>query len=249
LNVQTESRSDPLSKYGSGSDLFRHTDPKKYCCTPDQAERENLLIKEELELEQYKRDLQLLCSQIKDILDNKDGAEVVRLMVPLAKRLEYISEKILATGEAISNRLEFVPKALSDATIPGVLSNWTVCPRRTHARVNSTLYEKVKCSIPLVLMDENGMKLDVYRNLDIKVCMRLYPEGVKNVHEEVKVDIVHEAGDGWRLVFTPSTSGIIHLDLRLGDTPIKNSPYVLPVKQLSLDPELLSQHHQTKIDV
>ena len=36
---------------------------------------------------------------------------------------------------------------------------------------------------------------------------------------------------------------------RLGDTPIKNSPYVLPVKQLALDPELLSQHHQTKIAV
>ena len=32
-------------------------------------------------LEQYKRDLQLLCSQIKDILDNKDGAEVCIILV------------------------------------------------------------------------------------------------------------------------------------------------------------------------
>ena len=40
----------PFVKIRTGSDLFRHTNPKKYCCTPDQAERENLLIKEELEL-------------------------------------------------------------------------------------------------------------------------------------------------------------------------------------------------------
>ena len=40
-------------------------------------------------------------------------------MVPVAKRLEMISEQIMNTGETILHRLQFIPKSLSNKSIPG----------------------------------------------------------------------------------------------------------------------------------
>ena len=41
-------------------------------------------------------------------------------MKPLAKRLEKISEQIMGTGENILNRLQFVPRRISNSSIPGI---------------------------------------------------------------------------------------------------------------------------------
>ena len=43
----------------------------------------------------------------------------VKLMAPVARRLENISEKIMTTGETILHQLQFVPKRLSLDDIPG----------------------------------------------------------------------------------------------------------------------------------
>ena len=41
------------------------------------------------------------------------------MMKPIAKRLEKISEQIMGTGENILNKIQFVPKRLSNSSIPG----------------------------------------------------------------------------------------------------------------------------------
>lgn len=41
------------------------------------------------------------------------------MMKPIAKRLEKISEQIMGTGEKILNKIQFVPKRLSNSSIPG----------------------------------------------------------------------------------------------------------------------------------
>jgi len=80
----------------------------------------NLLFREEITLEQYRGDLKQLCDQIERILSMKDCVEMVQLMKPLAKRLEKISEQIMGTGENILNRLQFVPRRISNSSIPGI---------------------------------------------------------------------------------------------------------------------------------
>ena len=43
----------------------------------------------------------------------------VRMMVPVARRLERISDQIMTTGEAILQRLQCGPRSLSNGDIPG----------------------------------------------------------------------------------------------------------------------------------
>ena len=43
----------------------------------------------------------------------------VRMMVPVARRLERISDQIMTTGEAILQRLQSGPRSLSNGDIPG----------------------------------------------------------------------------------------------------------------------------------
>ena len=112
-------------------------------------------------------DLKSLCTQIQKLLSLKNCMEVVKLMVPVAKKLETISSEILATGEAIINKLQFVPKSLSHGDIPGFLSTFAVCHAKSYAIIDRPIYEKVLCSISLYLVDDNGLKLDVYREIDI----------------------------------------------------------------------------------
>ena len=107
----------------------------------------------------------------------------VQLMKPLAKRLEKISEQIMGTGENILNRLQFVPRRLSNSSIPGIefkkkilfiffllsgfLSTFSVCHEKSFAVIDKPIYEKVLCTIPLCLADENGILLDVFHDIDI----------------------------------------------------------------------------------
>ena len=86
--------------------------------------------------EQYRSDLRQLCAQIERILAVRDCVEMVsskaalemmmmmmmvqvRMMVPVARRLERISDQIMTTGEAILQRLQCGPRSLSNGDIPG----------------------------------------------------------------------------------------------------------------------------------
>ena len=75
-----------------------------------------------------------LCAQIERILAVRDCVEMVsskaalemmmtmvqvRMMVPVARRLERISDQIMTTGEAILQRLQCGPRSLSNGDIPG----------------------------------------------------------------------------------------------------------------------------------
>ena len=94
-------------------------------------------------------DLKFLCAQIGKLLSLQNNKEVVKLMVPVTKKLEKISAEILTTGEAIINKLQFVPKSLSHGDIPGFLSTFSVCQAKSHAVIDRPVYEKVLCSIQL----------------------------------------------------------------------------------------------------
>jgi len=200
---------------------------------------ENILIKEELQLEQYRMDLRFLCSQIQKLLSLKNSMEVLKLMAPVTKKLEKISGEILTTGEAIINKLQFVPKSLSYGDIPGFLSTFSVCPGKSHAIIDRPIYEKVICSIRLHLADDNGLKLDVYRDIDIQAVMTLY-------HMEDKtcqmVGVRVENNDHWSLVFTPPYPGIATLSVTVDGQHIKNSPYVITVRTLQLDNNTNNMH-------
>ena len=182
-------------------------------------------------------DLKSLCTQIQKLLSLKNCMEVVKLLVPVAKKLETISGEILATGEAIINKLQFVPKSLSHGDIPGFLSTFAVCHAKSYAIIDRPIYEKVLCSISLYLADDNGLKLDVYREIDVQAVMTLYHKQDKNC-QMVNVSVENNdcAGSGgWSLVFNPPFPGIAHLSVTVDGVHIKNSPYVITVKTLSLD--------------
>eukprot|EP00092_Neocalanus_flemingeri_P008499 GFUD01009156.1.p1 GENE.GFUD01009156.1~~GFUD01009156.1.p1 ORF type:complete len:451 (+),score=101.13 GFUD01009156.1:407-1759(+) len=200
----------------------------------------NILIKEEVQLEQYRMDLKMLCAQIQKLLTIGNCMEVVNLMVPLAKKLEKISEEILATGEAIINKLQFVPKSLSHGDIPGFVSTFAVCQAKSHAIIDRPIYEKVLCSIRLYLADDNGLKLDVYRDLKIQAVMTLYDQLAKNC-QMVEVSIKNTDSGGWSLNFNPPFSGIAHLSVTVDGTHIKNSPYVIHVRKLALDDSYVNE--------
>ena len=50
----------------------------------------------------------------------RDCEEMVRRMKPVASKLEILSEEIMTTGETILNRLQFIPRTLSQGDIPGI---------------------------------------------------------------------------------------------------------------------------------
>ena len=60
-----------------------------------------------------------MCSQIETILTMRDCEEMVRRMKPVASKLERLSEEIMTTGETILNRLQFIPRTLSQGDMPG----------------------------------------------------------------------------------------------------------------------------------
>jgi len=197
----------------------------------------NILLKEEVQLEQYRMDLKSLCTQIQNLLSRKNCTETMKLIAPMTKKLEKISVDIMNTGEAIIKKLQFVPKSLSHGDIPGFLSTFSVCHAKSHAIIDRPIYEKALCSIRLFLADDNGLKLDVYKDIKIQAEMTLYDKHA-NKCDTVKVSVENKDssyGGDWTLIFTPPSAGIAHLSVMIDGAHIKNSPYVLHVRTLSLD--------------
>ena len=133
---------------------------------------------------------------------------------------------------------------------------------------------QVLCTIQLHLADENGVKLDVFRwkitpqknqknpkiflenppknhkhnscrEVPLAASMALF-EGSTCRWVEVKVKL--EQADSWALTFTPPCPGIAHLSVVIGGRHVRNSPYVLHVRSLSLDPheEMANLSSKTK---
>jgi len=199
----------------------------------------NLLLKEEVTLEQYRIDLRGLCSQIENILRMGDCEEMVRRMRPVARKLERLSEEIMNSGDLlILNRLQFIPRTLSQGDIPGFLSTFSVCQTASYAVIDRPVYEKVLCTIPLYLADDNGLKLDVYHDLDISAMMTLYSKEDRQV-EMVEVTVQSLEGPGWSLTFCPPQPGIAHLSVMVSGKHIRHSPYVINILELSLDEEYI----------
>ena len=201
--------------------------------------------------EQYRMDLRFLCTQIQRLLRVKNSMEVLKLMGPVAKKLGKISDEIMSTGEAIINKLQFVPKSLSYGDIPGFLSTFSVCQAQSHAIIDRPIYEKVLCSIRLHLADDNGLKLDVYREIDIHATMTLYDKQAKNCQiVNVSVENSDNSGSGgWTLVFNPPFAGIAHLSVTVDGRHIKNSPYVINVRTLALEPDTVHKLAKVKKNV
>ena len=165
----------------------------------------------------------------------------VQLMKPLAKRLEKISEQIMGTGENILNRLQFVPRRLSNSSIPGIifkinsfyifllsgfLSTFSVCHEKSFAVIDKPIYEKVLCTVPLCLADENGILLDVFHDIDINAEMKVF-DGKSMIDKDkrsaVSVDISVEStpSEGWRLKFYSPHSGIAQLSVKIDNKHIR----------------------------
>lgn len=206
----------------------------------------NLLFREEITLEQYRGDLKQLCHQIERILSVKDCVEMGEMMVPVAKRLEKISEQIMNTGKTILYKLQFVPRRISNGSVPGYISSFTVCHDKSFAVIDKPIYEKVLCTIPLHLADENGMLLDIFHDLDIKAEMTVYEgKSVADLHPDkdnksgvsvdVTVECIHSGGGEWRLKFYSPNTGVAQLSVKIDEKHIRNSPYVVNVKALSLE--------------
>jgi len=197
----------------------------------------NLLFSEEVTLEQYHSDLRQLCFQIERILNLKDCVEMVKLMAPVARRLENISEKIMTTGETILHQLQFVPKRLSLDDIPGFLSTFTVNPGKSYAQIEKPIYEKVLCTIPLYLADDNGLQLDVFHdiNIDSEMLMNSANNHVDKDIDNVYVSVENHSQYGWRLRFCPPFAGAASLSVKVDGKHLRNSPYVINVRNLSLE--------------
>ena len=132
---------------------------------------------------------------------------------------------------------------------------------------------KVLCTIQLHLADENGVKLDVFRwtlthkytekskNIPQNPLKNLKPNSCREVPlaasmalfegstcRWVEVKVKLEQADSWALTFTPPCPGIAHLSVVIGGRHVRNSPYVLHVRSLSLDPheEMANLSSKTK---
>jgi len=232
---------------GYVNDVNKHKTNLERKISLHQEHSDNMLLKEELQLEQYRMDLKMLSSQIVKILSMRNCMELLKLIVPVAKKLQKISEEILSTGQAIINRLQFVPKSLSQGDIPGFLSTFAVSQAKSHAIIDRPIYEKVLCSIRLHLADDNGLKLDVYREVNIKAVMTLYDQQARNC-QMVNVAVENSDSGGWNLVFNPPFSGIAHLSVTIDGTHIKNSPYVIHVRSLALDDDMVAPKKSVKFN-
>ena len=87
-----------------------------------------------------------------------------------------------------------------------------MCQTASYAVIDRPVYEKVLCTIPLYLADDNGLRLDVYHELDISSVMTLYSRESKQV-EMVEVRVESCEGPGWSLTFCPPHPGIAHLSV------------------------------------
>ena len=102
----------------------------------------------------------------------------------------------------------------------GFLSTFSVCHDKTFAVIDKPIYEKVLCTIPLCLADENGILLDVFHDIDIKADMKVFDgKSISDKDEEraVSVDISVESSpsEGWRLKFYSPYSGLAQLSVKI----------------------------------
>ena len=110
--------------------------------------------------------------------------------------------------------------------ILGFLSTFSVCHEKSFAVIDKPIYEKVLCTIPLCLTDENGMFLDVFHDIDIKAEMKVV-EGKsmtdKDHRNAVSVDVSIEStpAEGWKLKFYSPHSGIAHLSVTIDKKHIR----------------------------
>ena len=185
-----------------------------------------------------------MCSQIETILTMRDCEEMVRRMKPVASKLERLSEEIMTTGETILNRLQFIPRTLSQGDIPGIgavvsddkrlliilrgfLSTFSVCHTASYAVIDRPVYEKVLCTIPLYLADENGVGLDVFHDLNITSIMTLYSAQERQV-EMVEVSV--RSSEGWSVQFSPPHPGIAHLSVMVEGKHIRKHSVKIKMK-------------------
>ena len=83
------------------------------------------------------------------------------------------------------------------------------------------------------------------RDVPLAASMALF-EGSTCRWVDVKVKL--EQTDSWSLTFTPPSPGIAHLSVVIGGRHVRNSPYVLHVRSLSLDSheEIANLNSKTK---
>ena len=110
----------------------------------------------------------------------------------------------------------------------GFLSTFTVNHSKSYALIEKNIYEKVLCSIPLFLADDNGLHLDVFHDIKVDVSMKM--KQTKGNHrksttdnEDVTVDVKVENNvqDGWKLMFIPPQSGTASLSVKIEDKHIR----------------------------
>ena len=118
------------------------------------------------------------------------------------------------------------------------MSTFSVCPTASYAVIDRPVYEKVLCSFSLYLADDNGLKLDVYHELDIKSIMTLYSRESRQV-EMVEVRVESEESRGWTVQFCAPHPGIAHLSVLIDGRHIRHSPYVINILELKLDDQYI----------
>ena len=125
--------------------------------------------------------------------------------------------------------------------IAGFLSTFTVCHSKSYAIIDKPIYEKVLCTIPLYLSDDNGLQLDVFHDLDIQTEMRMFKESKVSVNLKRNTEISQEdqmndgdivdvttenvtsklGEDGWKLKFSPPYDGIANLSVKVDGKHIR----------------------------
>ena len=85
-----------------------------------------------------------------------------------------------------------------------------MCQTASYAVIDRPVYEKVLCTVPLYLADENGVRLDVFHDLNLTSIMTLYSAQERQV-EMVEVRV--SSSEGWCLQFSPPHPGIAHLSV------------------------------------
>ena len=102
------------------------------------------------------------------------------------------------------------------------MSTFSVCQTASYAVIDRPVYEKVLCSVPLYLADDNGLKLDVYHDLDVTSIMTLYSREDRQV-EMVEVSVARSEAEDRSLQFCPPRPGIAHLSVMVQGKHIRQT--------------------------
>ena len=111
--------------------------------------------------------------------------------------------------------------------LSGFLSTFSVCQTSSYAVIDRPVYEKVLCTVPLYLADENGVRLDVFHDLNITSIMTLYSAQERQV-EMVEVSV--RSSEGWSVQFSPPHPGIAHLSVMVEGKHIRKHSVKIKMK-------------------